>query len=409
MRTATAAGHASGADVVVQHREPGTASGRHVVAVTAAYAAVALGLFAAGMVSMRWFGVAHHNGAPVPRGFIDAWNRWDASWYRRIANDGYSYVPGHQSTVAFFPAYPLLMRALGAVMRVSVAGMVVTIASGAAAIALFSAWTRRFVDPRTSLLAVAMLLVYPYAFYLYGAVYSDAFFLALALASFVLLESGRPWLSGLCGAAAAAARPVGVALVVALALRSLELRRRNATPASPGSPASPSSGQRIDVVTFVPALLTVAGLVAYIIFLWQRFRAPLAFVDTEAGWHQAPGPATWLKFSFFDHLMHQNAFGIARYSAHAVMTLVALAFVPTVWRRFGRAYGVYCLIAILVPAVSTKDFFSMARYVLAAFPCFAAAATQLSSHRIGARVEIATSAALLLLLCVMFNRGYYIS
>jgi Gpi18-like mannosyltransferase len=274
---------------------------------------------------------------------------------------------------------------------------VVTIASGAAAIGLFSAWTRRFLDPSTSLLAVAVLLVYPYSFYLYGAVYSDAFFLALALASFVALESRRPWLSGLCGAAAAAARPVGVALALGLALRNLELARKN------------GDRGRVTVRTLIPALLTLAGLAAYIVFLWHRFRAPFAFVDTEAGWHQSPGPATWFKVSFFHHVTNGNAFNVARYLAHAVMTVVALAFVPTVWRRFGRAYGVYCLAAILIPALSTKDFFSMARYVLAAFPCFAAAATKLSPHRRAVRVELAASSTMLILLCSLFNRGFYIS
>jgi hypothetical protein len=159
----------------------------------------------------------------------------------------------------------------------------------------------------------------------------------------------------------------------------------------------------------VPALLTVAGLGSYILFLWLRFRAPLAFIDTEAGWHQSPGPATWFKVSFVHHLVNGDVFSIARYSAHALMTIVALAFVPTVWRRFGRSYGVYCLIAILAPALSTKDFFSMARYVLAAFPCFAAAATLLSSRRVATRVELATSTTLLIVLCAMFNRGYYIA
>ncbi|MBL9037864.1 MAG: hypothetical protein JNG84_05045, partial [Archangium sp.] len=29
--------------------------------------------------------------------------QWDASWYADIAEDGYWYVPGQQSPVAFFP------------------------------------------------------------------------------------------------------------------------------------------------------------------------------------------------------------------------------------------------------------------------------------------------------------------
>src|SRR4051812_29604198 len=37
-------------------------------------------------------------------------NRWDVGWYGRVALDGYSYIPGAESNVAFFPLFPLLLR-----------------------------------------------------------------------------------------------------------------------------------------------------------------------------------------------------------------------------------------------------------------------------------------------------------
>lgn len=43
---------------------------------------------------------------PLPR----AWVHWDSEWYARIAQEGYSYQPGQQSPVAFFPLYPLVIR-----------------------------------------------------------------------------------------------------------------------------------------------------------------------------------------------------------------------------------------------------------------------------------------------------------
>ncbi|MGI8777095.1 MAG: mannosyltransferase family protein [Acidimicrobiales bacterium] len=46
----------------------------------------------------------HH----VPgRPWFEAWVHWDSEWYLQIANHGYSYKPGRQSSVAFFPLYPL--------------------------------------------------------------------------------------------------------------------------------------------------------------------------------------------------------------------------------------------------------------------------------------------------------------
>src|SRR4051794_10464509 len=41
--------------------------------------------------------------------------RWDSHWYKAIAETGYSYVAGEQSRVAFFPAFPLCLRAFSAI------------------------------------------------------------------------------------------------------------------------------------------------------------------------------------------------------------------------------------------------------------------------------------------------------
>src|SRR5579885_2626880 len=42
--------------------------------------------------------------------FLDVWARWDSGFYLTIAKTGYTYVPGLQNPVAFFPLYPLLMN-----------------------------------------------------------------------------------------------------------------------------------------------------------------------------------------------------------------------------------------------------------------------------------------------------------
>src|SRR5947199_1053148 len=55
------------------------------------------------------------NGHP----FINMWSRWDAGWYLEIAQNGYSFTPGKQSDVAFFPLYPNLIRLLHHVVPLS--------------------------------------------------------------------------------------------------------------------------------------------------------------------------------------------------------------------------------------------------------------------------------------------------
>ncbi len=44
------------------------------------------------------------------RRWIRPWYRWDAIWYAEIGRNGYVAEPGKQSSVAFLPLLPLVMR-----------------------------------------------------------------------------------------------------------------------------------------------------------------------------------------------------------------------------------------------------------------------------------------------------------
>ena len=344
--------------------------------------------------------------------WLDGWARWDSGWYREIAENGYSLLPGRQSPVAFFPAYPLAMRVLGAVVGGPLtAGIVLTLAAGLTVAVGAWTWFRHRLAPPAAWTALCLLLLYPYAFYLYGVVYADALFIAAVLVAFLLLESDRPWLAGVAGAVATAARPIGIVVVVALAVRALERRgairwspaRFRSVP-RPGAPARPAWWRDAGV------LLAAAGLGAYCLYLSRRFGDPFAFATVEKYWGQEPGPETWLKLDF---LKGVTEFGDptawVAYVAHAAVTLAALAFVPRVFRRFGWGYGLYSLLVVGLAAFSTKDFFGMGRYVLAAFPCFAAAAEVLVDHPRARTVVMAVSGAGLVTMTSFFARGSYLS
>ncbi|HEX2848988.1 MAG TPA: hypothetical protein VHN98_00475, partial [Acidimicrobiales bacterium] len=123
--------------------------------------------------------------------FFEGWTRWDTGWYFSIATQGYRYFgPGVQASVAFFPAYPLAMRFADVVVPgdALAAGVVVTYALGLLSVVLFWRWCRAAIRSDAVPLAVAVLVLWPCAFFLYGAVYSDALFLAAALGSLLLLE-----------------------------------------------------------------------------------------------------------------------------------------------------------------------------------------------------------------------------
>ncbi|MBA3956074.1 MAG: hypothetical protein H0X58_05350 [Acidimicrobiia bacterium] len=69
------------------------------------------------------------------------------------------------------------------------------------------------------------------------------------------------------------------------------------------------------------------------------------------------------------------------YLAHPLLTIAGFALLPRVFRRFGYGYGTYALLVIGLSCLGTKNFFGMARYVMAAFPCFAVAGDLLASGK----------------------------
>ncbi len=366
--------------------------------------AVAIGLFAVAAISVAvlpWSGQPHVVPAFTGPGWLGGWAQWDSGWYFRIATDGYSYVPGQQSTVVFFPAYPLLMRVTGGVVGDTyLAGIVVTLAAGVGAVTLFAVWLRDKVRAAAAWPALLLFVLYPYSFFLFGAVYADAVFVAAAVGAFVLLERGHPWLAGLAAAVATAARPMGVILVVGLVLRALERRRAQ---------EQPTAGPR-SYLSDAGVLVALAGVGAFSLYLWSRFGDPLAFVTGQEAWDQQAGPATWFKVQFFKDVADVSSpLSWLSYVAHPVLTVVGLALVPGVFRRFGRAYGVYALLMIGLSALSTKNFFGMSRYLLAAFPVFAVAGDLIADRPVLRRAAPAVSGLGLVLLTAAFARGYYLS
>ncbi|MGA9524402.1 MAG: mannosyltransferase family protein [Myxococcaceae bacterium] len=330
--------------------------------------------------------------------FLDGWIRWDARWYEMIVREGYAFLPGQQSSVAFFPLYPLAVRLVSQLGAPTfIAGMIVTCCSGLIGVIAFSRWARERersngMTEGTSQLATWLLLLWPYAFFIYGAVYSDALFFALVVAAFLALENDRLVAATLLGALATAGRPIAPAVVLGLLVRQCERRLLR--------------GERLRPVDFLPAL-SVLGLVAWMAYQYRAFGTPFAFVEVQKGWNQEPGLRTWLKLDFLGELHEPHIYGYV--VPHAVLSLLftGLAFLAA--RRLGWGYGVYSLLAIGMPLASSSGFIGLGRYALAAFPCFFVLAGLLRTRSTAARVWLWASAATMFLMASKFAAGRYVS
>lgn len=339
--------------------------------------------------------------------FWDGWVRYDAGWYVAIADQGYTYTPGQQSTVAFFPVYALAMRGLGTVLgNLPLAGIAITIASGAGALVAFHRWCLARLSPEAALTAVACLALYPYAYYLYGAVYGDALFVLCALLAFLAFEHDHLWLAGLAGAVATGTRLVGIAVVVGLVVGVLERRGAFTT----GDGRWPRLRLRRLRPGDAGVLVSVGGLVAFSAYLWSRFDDPLLFATVQETWGQESGWRTWFKYDVYRWLRDEpDLFYTHGLLIQAALWVLVVATVPAVTRQFGRRYGAYLVALVVVPAIGSQDFQGMGRYLLGAFPAFALLGSLLAGHRWARRVVLPLAAVGLVVFTGMFANGRYIS
>jgi hypothetical protein len=378
--------------------------------------------------------------------WLAGWVRFDAGWYRNIADNGYFFAgKTAQSSVAFFPLYPLLTRWLQHAFGgdTSMWGIPITFASGFGAALLYWHWLRRRFDLATARVAFALFAVWPYALYLYGAVYADALFVFLVLAAFVAIDHDRVALAALLGALATATRPVGVAVVLGLTARVLEQRgavllpvldrirglssRGSADPPFGEAPAgdgagSTGAGRPRPIVVRLrrlraldpTILLSATGLVTYMVYLSQKFGDPFAFATAEAapGWDQDPGPKVWFKTAWFSRLVHLPDSGLRYFAVVTLQGLLVLAMVlllPRIVRRLGWAYGGYTLVLLAFPLLGSKDFQGLGRYALGAFPAFAMAGELLVGRPRLRRAWFTFSVLALCFFASSFGRGGYVA
>lgn len=402
----------------------GTGRGRFVLATTGVFATLVVLLSVVVAFSTR--AQVRQNPELTGPSWMDGWFQFDAGWYLGIVRAGYSFVPGQQSAVAFFPAYPMGVRGLGDLLGDhQVAGHVLAVACGLAGALLYALWVRSRLPQRSAVLAVGVLLLYPYAFFLYGPMYADSLFLLSAVGAFVLLERRWYLAAGLVGAVATAGRPVGVAVAVGLVVRTLELLaqdRRAARPLTGDVVATPPvwPGWR-DVVTavrdvrlrHVGVLASGLGLAGWVTYLWLQFGHPLAFVEVEGapGWNQGVGPKTWFKLVFAGTLVKGPYDVAALLTLQALACLCAVLLLRRVQRLFGWGYAAYTAMVLLIPIIGTKDFMGTGRYVLVAFPVMAAAGDFLATRRRRwvAPVALVVCGVLLVVLTFLFGRGVAVS
>src|SRR4051794_17251165 len=152
------------------------------------------------------------------RWFLERFTWWDSFHFLRIADRGYLSLAKGGGDQAFFPGYPIaiaLVRPLAG-GNAALAGFVVSVVAGTvAAVVLWHLGRIATGTARGGTIAVMMLAVAPFGFFLV-TVYSEALFLACAFGSWAAGQTRRWWLAGALAGLASLVRINGLSLAVAL-------------------------------------------------------------------------------------------------------------------------------------------------------------------------------------------------
>jgi hypothetical protein len=372
--------------------------------------------------------------------------RWDAAWYLVIAHYGYrpelSAYPGIAARTAFFPLYPLAIRAIATIgVPPVIAGVLLSlvalalalygihrlatleagrllggrVGAGAAANAREVAAAER--GREVARLAVFATALAPMAFF-FSAVYSESLYLALSVGVFWCARQGRWAWVGALGALAGATRSAGLVLIVPVAILYLYGPREDRAPDFPPRRWR-LAGIRYRVRGEALWLFALPlGLVAYLAYLalaggsasepfhaqqvWDRqFAGPYVAV-WDAARAAFEGARQLLSFQR-RHIYYTLSGGDPFVSAEHNLVLfgflaAAIPAIVGVLRRLPLAYGAYVLAALALPLsypVAAQPLMSLPRFLLVLFPLFMWLGAWLE-RRPRARIALLGGSALLL-------------
>lgn len=145
---------------------------------------------------------------------LEPWRQWDTIWYLKIATLGYK---ADVLSVAFFPLYPLLIRAIGLILgsHFLLAALIISNLAALGSFVLLYQMTTRWFGQDTAQKTLLYLVAFPTAFFLFAG-YAESLFLFLALLALRSALEGHWGQAGLFTALTALTRAPGIALVVPL-------------------------------------------------------------------------------------------------------------------------------------------------------------------------------------------------
>jgi hypothetical protein len=276
---------------------------------------------------------AHYHYVKEPSNPLSFISNWDGPDYLDIVHSGYHTL----FQANFFPLYPLLVYLVKFIVRSALdSALIVSWLSLVGALYFYIRIVKKMFGIRgldDTVAALMFFILFPTAVFLF-ATYTESLYAMLSLgAIYYSLQKKYIYVAPLL--LLCTATHITAPLVVLLSAMILW-------------------EQKVRLVNIIAtAVVGCLGLVAYMVFLEQRFHNPLAFLKAQKQIHG------WFHHSYLNLITSASDFN--------VLFIALLIGAAVYWWQTRKSFSVYCLLFLLIPLLG-RQYGGFNRYVLMAFP-----------------------------------------
>jgi hypothetical protein len=208
-------------------------------------------------------------------GLKEELTNWDGYWYTATAQHGYPAAVLHtQTTLGFFPLYPMCIWLVHRLpfLSAAAAGVVIAEIGGLVAAVLIERLATTWWGVEGAHRSVVMFCVFPGSV-VFSMAYSEGVLLPLVAGCLIALEQRRWILAGVLGGLATAVGPDGLPIILACLVAAVMALRRARQGGAPARHA------------WLAPILSTFGAGGFAVFLWAWTGSPFAsLVAQHDGW-----------------------------------------------------------------------------------------------------------------------------
>ncbi|MFH9421324.1 hypothetical protein [Streptomyces sp. NPDC017529] len=317
------------------------------------------------LVLLKWAHLQHRGLWPLLA------NRWDSRWYLGIADHGYADTFDesgfNESNLAFFPLFPVLVKAVAGVTPGSRASVGLVVAAGCS---LLAAWGIFAVGERLYGRRVGTVLAVLWGATPVAAIqwmgYTESLFTALVAWSLYAVLTDRWVTAGALCLLAGLTRPTGLALVAAVCASSVVALWRLSRTAPVPIPTAPDRGRVRRIV--LGAVLAPLGWLVYVGWVGLRLGRADGYFAVQRQWdNQWDGGKQTLR-TMRDTLMYPSHPQLFLVVVSLVLIASAALFLLCLFDRQPLPLLVFSGALLLIVLGSGGVYFPRARFLLPGFP-----------------------------------------